>query len=317
MKKFFSLGILLTAAFTIALFAVTLNRAMAGSFVARTEYALRLVNPTGGPPVSNCSGSQQCIYIDTTATPNLIYRDGTNVNKVQACIPTTTGDYCSYNSATGNFQRSGAPAAQQRHAVADANYSTSTSDTIVGYTSITAARTVTATTGGTSTIPIILMVTDESGSASPSLTITLAPSSGTIDGVASKVVVHDANGWWQGYSNGTNWFTTASSAPPTVSAPTLLNSWTNFGGGFMAAGYWKQNGTVCLRGMVHNGTTAVSVIFTLPVGYRPSATLYFSGAASGAAATIYEVDTTGTVEAALGGSTTYEVLNGICFLAEQ
>ncbi len=205
---------------------------------------------------------------------------------------------------------------QQRHAVADANYSTVTGDTVVSYTSITAARTVTALTAGSATVPVVLAVTDESGSASPLNTITLTPSSGNIDGAASKVVVNAANGWWYGYSNGTNWFTIANNAPPAFTAPSLLNSWTNFGGGFATAGYMKVNGWVYLRGMVHNGTTAVSPIFTLPVGYRPGFTMYFSGTASGNTPTIYEIDTNGTVVAALGGSTTYEILNGISFLAE-
>jgi hypothetical protein len=74
------------------------------------------------------------------------------------------------------------------------------------YTSISAARTVTGTTGGTSGGPVYIIISDESGSASSTNTISFTPSSGTIDGQASKVVVATGRGWWMGYCNGTNWF---------------------------------------------------------------------------------------------------------------
>lgn len=54
-------------------------------------------------------------------------------------------------------------------------------------------------------------------------------------------------------------------------APTLLNSWVNFGGGSAAAGYYKDPfGIVRIRGLVKNGTTGLgNPVFTLPAGYRP------------------------------------------------
>lgn len=56
-------------------------------------------------------------------------------------------------------------------------------------------------------------------------------------------------------------------------APTFTNSWVNYGAGYNNAGYYKDAfGWVTLRGLVKNGTDGAS-IFTLPVGYRPEATM--------------------------------------------
>jgi hypothetical protein len=55
-------------------------------------------------------------------------------------------------------------------------------------------------------------------------------------------------------------------------APTLLNSWVNFGAPWQTAAYRKTpwNG-VELRGLIKNGTiTTGTVLFTLPAGYRPA-----------------------------------------------
>lgn len=61
-------------------------------------------------------------------------------------------------------------------------------------------------------------------------------------------------------------------------APTLLNSWANFGSVFNPAGYRKDsNGFVHLRGLIKNGTTTAGTpIFALPAGYRPAFTNIFS-----------------------------------------
>lgn len=61
-------------------------------------------------------------------------------------------------------------------------------------------------------------------------------------------------------------------------APTLLNGWVNFGGGFATAGYYKDDmNIVHVRGMVKGGTaTNGAVIFNLPVGYRPLLTQFYA-----------------------------------------
>ena len=58
-------------------------------------------------------------------------------------------------------------------------------------------------------------------------------------------------------------------------APALANGWANLGGGYAAAGYGMVNGRVEVHGTVQAGR-AGSTIFTLPTGYRPSATLIFA-----------------------------------------
>jgi hypothetical protein len=62
-------------------------------------------------------------------------------------------------------------------------------------------------------------------------------------------------------------------------APTLLNSWVNVGAGFATAGYRKTPwGEVQCRRLLKDGTmTNGTVLFNLPVGYRPSASQYFTG----------------------------------------
>ncbi len=53
--------------------------------------------------------------------------------------------------------------------------------------------------------------------------------------------------------------------------PSMGNSWVNYDTNFNQVGYFKdKSGIVYLRGLIKNGTFGGStVIFTLPVGYRP------------------------------------------------
>ncbi len=96
-------------------------------------------------------------------------------------------------------------------------------------------------------------------------------------------------------------------------APTLLNSWVNFGGAFAAAGYYRDPlGIVRLKGLV-NGGVAGSIIFNLPVGYRPAAQHIFAVIANNA---IGRVDVrTGDVFFDTGSSA-FVSLSGISFRAE-
>lgn len=55
-------------------------------------------------------------------------------------------------------------------------------------------------------------------------------------------------------------------------APTLLNSWVNYGAGTAPAGYCKdQFGILHIRGYIKSGANNTTA-FVLPEGYRPSAT---------------------------------------------
>jgi len=105
-------------------------------------------------------------------------------------------------------------------------------------------------------------------------------------------------------------------APETPITPTLVNGWVAYDAPYLAPGYYKDaTGRVHLQGTVKNGTGGTT-IFTLPVGYRPPATVAFTvdGAGGTAAGTSKcEVSAEGAVFAiAVSGNTRYS-LNGIYF----
>lgn len=58
-------------------------------------------------------------------------------------------------------------------------------------------------------------------------------------------------------------------------APTLINSWVNFGGSEQTARYRKIGDMVFMEGLVKLGTGGAS-IFTLPTGFRPLLNVYFA-----------------------------------------
>jgi hypothetical protein len=94
-------------------------------------------------------------------------------------------------------------------------------------------------------------------------------------------------------------------------APTLLNSWINYGSPYIEAGYFKDVwGMVHLRGMVKNGTMG-QAIFTLPLGYRPPGGSHFPVASNDAWGEAY-IDISGNVIPA-AGSNAWFCLNGIIF----
>lgn len=98
-------------------------------------------------------------------------------------------------------------------------------------------------------------------------------------------------------------------------APTLLNSWVNFGGGFQAAGYMKDSlGFVHLKGLLKNGTPGANPMFTLPVGYRPLGDMAYA-VNSNSAFGILQVLANGNV-IPLQGSTAFFYIDGIIFKAE-
>lgn len=94
-------------------------------------------------------------------------------------------------------------------------------------------------------------------------------------------------------------------------APTLLNSWVNFGSGNQVAGFFRDaNGFVHLRGMVKSGTLTLAA-FTLPAGYRPSANVNFACVSNGAFGQCF-VDSSGNVMPQTG-SNIYFDFGGITF----
>lgn len=96
-------------------------------------------------------------------------------------------------------------------------------------------------------------------------------------------------------------------------APTLINSWVNFGAGFNPAGYFKDPfGVVHLRGTVKSGTVG-NDIFILPAGYRPANTEILACVSNGVLG-IIEVSSGGNVNATAGNNT-YFSLDGLTFRA--
>lgn len=100
---------------------------------------------------------------------------------------------------------------------------------------------------------------------------------------------------------------------PAVIAPTLLNSWANYGSGLEPAGYFKDySGRVWLSGVIKDGTTtSATALFTLPSGYRPVSQRVFAVDNNGALGEI-QILTNGNVSIYLGGNT-YLSLDGISF----
>ena len=100
------------------------------------------------------------------------------------------------------------------------------------------------------------------------------------------------------------------------------NSWVDYGKTtteWCPASYWKdQYGFVHLRGLVKSGTLA-QAIFTLPTGYRPNGGTererFCQPDNNGTAPARVDVNDTGTVIIAGGGSTTWTSLSGIHFYA--
>lgn len=100
-------------------------------------------------------------------------------------------------------------------------------------------------------------------------------------GWRSRLATEDFDREWDGSNwvvpgDDTGWIT-----------PTLLNSWSNLGSGYVAARYRRLNGIVYVQGTVTGGTvTSGTNILNLPAGFRSSATMQFPVAttsASGAA----------------------------------
>lgn len=97
-------------------------------------------------------------------------------------------------------------------------------------------------------------------------------------------------------------------------APTLINSWVNFGGGVQTdSGYYKDPfGIVHLRGLIKTGAIG-TVAFQLPAGYRPFARELFAVNSNDAYGSCI-VDANGNVTPSVGNNA-FVSLAGITFRA--
>jgi hypothetical protein len=99
-------------------------------------------------------------------------------------------------------------------------------------------------------------------------------------------------------------------------APTLINSWANYGDVWATAGYYKdENGRVHLKGLVKNGTIGAD-IFVLPSGFRPAQYLLLPVQTYSNTIGRCNIKSNGGVHPETGNNAWFS-LDGISFLAEQ
>ncbi len=95
----------------------------------------------------------------------------------------------------------GQPSTAVRNGISDTNYTATSTDTLIAYVTLTAARTVTLPAASSVPAGKQFIIKDESGNCSSGNTITIV---GIIDGV-SNLVLNTAYSNTRIYSNGTNW----------------------------------------------------------------------------------------------------------------
>lgn len=156
----------------------------------------------------------------TTTTVKAIIQEGAHVDTSALLSATGSIQYIPAVAAAplfgydNRYVRVGRPTTL-RTAVADTNYTVLTTDAVVAYSTLSAARTITLPTLASATTDItagqmrIFTVKDESGSCSTINTLTVSVSGGaTIDGAASYVInLPYGSVSFYAVSGGTNYFT--------------------------------------------------------------------------------------------------------------
>ncbi|WP_394538820.1 hypothetical protein PRJ39_25220 [Lysobacter enzymogenes] len=101
-------------------------------------------------------------------------------------------------------------------------------------------------------------------------------------------------------------------------APTLNAPWTNFGDVFAAVGYRKDSNRVQLRGVVKGGAGG-TVLFVLPVPFRPSAQLILTTLSDVGSPTRIDVRSNGEVFVGLPPSAqvAWLTLDSITYCTDQ
>lgn len=106
--------------------------------------------------------------------------------------------------------------------------------------------------------------------------------------------------WGIPITNEVNRLTTVTT--PTAWTPaTLQNGWVNTGGSWPVAAYRKIGDNVQLRGMVQSGAVG-TVIFTLPVGFRPIGSMQVPVVTGGGTYGVITLAADGTVTASVGNT---------------
>jgi hypothetical protein len=82
-------------------------------------------------------------------------------------------------------------------------------------------------------------------------------------------------------------------------AMSLSNGWVTFGGAFQTPRYRRLNGVVYVQGFIKSGTTADNtLIYTLPAGFRPAATVRKPSVMNSLTLGAWDVAVDGTIRAA-------------------
>ena len=174
-----------------------------------------------------------------------------------------------------------------RHAVADAAYTALTTDRLIAYTSLTAARTVTLPAASAYPAGVQLTVIDESGACAPSKAITLARAgSDTINGATSTALL-SAYGYVALESNGSNAWTiidagasstllaTASPNGATMTINILEQLVSGLSGATVTPGTAIPAGVLVLA-CASRTVTAITGATSYSVGYTGSASVFGS-----------------------------------------
>lgn len=142
-----------------------------------TTSALNIAN--ANPVVADSNGRFPPIYLGTAFDYKVILTDAADV---------TVGN--------GTLDPLFAAGSSGRAAVNDASYAATISDRVVAYTAISAARTVTIPAAAAFTAGDTLLIVDESGSASSTATVSVAPTgTNTINGLnTTQVAISSSNG---------------------------------------------------------------------------------------------------------------------------
>lgn len=94
--------------------------------------------------------------------------------------------------------------------------------------------------------------------------------------------------------------------------PSFENSWSNFGGDWNTAKFYKgKDGRVYLEGVITGGSS--SIIYTLPVGYRPAKRIFFMVSNDGNGRGRIDIQANGVVSFDFGANRNQVGLDGISF----
>ena len=191
---------------TVTLTATVSSSSAPGSVVfkdgASTIATVAMTAGSASTTTSSLSVGSHTLTAEFTSSNQGSYANSTSAGTAYTITSSGGGSNASNASAVPFMAFStGKPVPAVRVAVNDANYPVVASDSIVAFTALSAARTVTLPAPSTN-IGRILVIKDESGSCSGGNTITIV---GTVDG-ATNLVLNSAYAHARLYAGSTGWY---------------------------------------------------------------------------------------------------------------